>query len=439
MEKYDILIAVPFYLGEDIHNSMDTDSIGTICTLILLLLLSAFFSATETAFSSLNKIRIKSMAQEGNKRASQALKLLENYDKLLTTILVGNNIVNIMTASMATVLFVQLMGSAGAGVATTVTTVVVLLFGEITPKSMAKEAPEKFTMLAAPLVQALVVVLTPVNYLFTAWKKLMSRIIKSTPAAGITEDELLTLLAEAEQEGAINEDDSLLIHNAIEFDDMVVEDILTPRVDMVGVPLDADKDEIAGVFRKWGYSRLPVFDDGMDHIVGIIHLRDFYQNVMDAPYLALKDIIKPVMFVMPAMKISDVFQQLKATKSHFAVVADEYGGTVGMVTMEDILEEIVGEIWDENDDIEEKFVAIAQDVYQVNCAMNVQDMFEQFSIQSTAASTTVSGWIMEQLGRLPVPGDSFRAGDFLVTVQNTDKRRVLTCTIARAECEETAS
>ena len=329
---------------------------GTTTELLLVLVLitlSAFFSATETAYSSLNRARLKSLVDRGQKRAADTLALADRYDELLSTILVGNNIVNIALASVGTVMFVRWLGDAGVGVSTAVVTVFVLIFGEISPKSLAKEVPERFAMAVYPLIRVFVTVLKPVNWLFTKWKQFLSRLLRVDDDHAITQDELLTLVEEAKQEGGMNADESELLKSAIEFHDLDVSDILTPRVRVDGVPLESTPQETADRFEASGYSRLPVYEDTLDHIVGVVHQKDFYNRVRHGGDFALSSIMKKPVYVPPGAKISDTLRLLQRTQSQMAVVADEYGGTVGIVTMEDILEELVGEIWDEHDEVEE--------------------------------------------------------------------------------------
>ncbi|MBQ3094754.1 MAG: HlyC/CorC family transporter [Clostridia bacterium] len=421
-------------------DSSDSNSIsyGILLVMILLIAMSAYFSATETAFSSLNRIRLKNMAENGNKRAGLVLSLADKFDSLLSTILVGNNIVNIGLSSIATVLFIQLFDETlGPTLATAVITVVVLIFGEISPKSLAKESPEAFAMASAPFMRVLVWLLTPINWLFSQWKKLLTKLFRSSNAPSITEEELLTIVEEAEQDGGIGESESELIRSAIEFNDLLAVDIFTPRVDVEAVSVTADKQTIAEKFNETGFSRLPVYEDTVDTIVGIIHLKDFYVQVyhQDQP---LKSIIKPAVFITRSMKIYDLLRLLQKEKAHMAVIADEYGGTVGIVTMEDILEELVGEIWDEHDEVVEEIEKLEDNCYRIVCSANLDDLSELFALETDSESdiTTVSGWVMECLGRIPEEGDEFDCDDLHVTVTKTDARRVLEI-VVRQTPEET--
>ena len=402
---------------------MQGDTI-TLIIIVLCVMMSAYFSATETAFSSLNRIRIKNMADKGNKRAALVAKLSDQYDSMLSTILIGNNIVNIGCSSLATVLCLKWLGEdMGPSISTIATTVVVLIFGEISPKSIAKESPEKFAMFSAPILKVLMVILTPFNYLFGLWKKLLSKIIKSDEDRGITEEEILTIVEEATQEGGIDEEEGSLIRSAIEFREMEAVDILTPRIDVEGVEIHATKEQIAEVFTETGYSRLPVYEDSLDHIVGIIYHKDFHNYVYHTEQ-EVSSIIRPVRFITKTRKISDLLKELQQEKSHIAVVLDEFGGTVGIVTMEDILEEIVGEIWDEHDEIIQAFEKISEEEYVVLGSANVEKLFEELEIDDEVEVVTVSGWVMNLLERIPKENDMVSYGDWEITVLEMNGKRV---------------
>ena len=402
---------------------MDSDSTSLII-IVLCIIMSAYFSATETAFSSLNRIRIKNLAEKGNHRAALVMRLSERYDSLLSTILIGNNIVNIATASLATVLFVKMLGEdTGPSISTAVTTVVVLIFGEVSPKSIAKESPEKFAMFSAPILHAFMVVLTPFNFLFGLWKKLLSRLFRTQEDTSITEDELLTIVDEAELAGGIDEQEGTLIRSAIEFSELEARDVLTPRVDMTAVPRTATKEEIAAVFAETGFSRIPVYEGDIDHIVGILYLKDFHNYVYhtdrDVP-----SIIRPALYITESKLIGQLLKELQKQKSHIAVVLDEFGGTVGIVTMEDILEQLVGEIWDEHDEVVEEIQQVSDHEYTVLGSANVEKLFEQLDIDEEMDVVTVSGWVIETLGHVPEQGESFDWKNLHVTVLEMDGRRV---------------
>lgn len=403
---------------------MDSSSISMIFVLAALILMSAYFSATETAFSSLNRIRLKNLANSGNKSAIRTLALAENYDRVLSTILIGNNIVNIASASLATVIFVKYFGDAGITISTVVMTVLVLIFGEISPKSLAKEAPESFAMFSTPILSFFIFILTPLNFFFMLWKKLLSKIFKVNDSRGITEEELITLVEEAEQEGGIGTHEGELIRSAIEFNELDVTDVLTPRVDIEAVSEAEEKSRVAEIFLQTGYSRLPVFKNTIDNITGVINQKDFHNYVMhtDSP---LDSIVKPVLYTTNSMKIYKLLKLLQQTKSHIAVVTDEYGGTLGIVTLEDILEELVGEIWDEHDEIINQFEKLSENEYKISCSANLDKMFELFNINREIDITTVSGWVTHELGKIPNEGDSFVFENLQITVSKTDYRRVI--------------
>ena len=402
---------------------MEEQSISLII-IIGCIIMSAYFSATETAFSSLNRIRIKNMAEKGNKRAGLVLKLSENYDGLLSTILIGNNIVNIASASLATVIFVKLLGDeAGASISTVVTTIVGLIFGEVSPKSIAKESPEQFAMFSAPFLNAFMVLLTPANYLFKQWKKLLSVLIRTSGDSGITEEELLAIVEEAKQDGGIDEQEGSLIKSAIEFTELEAMDIATPRVDVTGIPVDADKEEIAAVFGETGYSRLPVYKDKIDDIIGIIYQKDFYNQVYRG-VCSVEAIVRPALYVAKSKKINVLLKELQKNKMHIAVVIDEFGGTMGIVTLEDILEELVGEIWDEHDVVVQEIEKISDQEYLVLGNTSVEKLFEELGGEEEFESFTVSGWVMELAERIPEEGDVLYYENMTITVMKMKDRRV---------------
>ena len=386
---------------------MSGDTIRDIIVIIILIMLSAYFSATETAFTSINKIRLKNMAGDGDKKAERVLKLSEKYDKLLTTILIGNNIVNITMTSIATVLFVELLGSYGPTVATVVITVVVLIFGEITPKNIAKEMPESFAMTSAPILKKLMTLLTPINFIFTKWKQLIARIFKLDSSDAITEDEILTMVEEAESSGGIEERHSELIQNAIEFYELTAEDVMTPRPEMKAIDIECSKEELAEMFKDTGYSRMPVYEEDIDKIVGVINQKDFH-NYISGTNRNIADYITPVVFVGTAMKISDLLKKMQQLKTHMAIVIDEYGGTEGLVTMEDIIEELVGEIFDEHDVVISKEILPLQNgSFRVKCSANINKVFDYFDIEEIPDVMTVNGWVVLELDKLPKKNDTF--------------------------------
>lgn len=412
-------------------------SIGII---VVCLVFSAYFSATETAFTSLNRIRMKNMAGEGSQRAKKVLELEEKYDNLLSTILIGNNLVNIACSSVATVLFVQLTAEYGATLSTIVTTIVVLIFGEISPKSLAKEHPEAFASFSAPIIGFLMVLMTPLNFLFRQWKKFLSKLFKTEDKKAITEDELLTIVEEAETEGGIEAEQSELIQNAIEFNELEAWDVLTPRVDIEAVEIDATKEEVAEIFRKTGFSRLPVYEGDLDKILGVLNQKDFHNYVFRSKK-TISDFVKPVVYVAGSMKAADLLKKLQINKSHIAIIVDEYGGTAGLVTMEDIIEELVGDIYDEHDEVEAQDITLLQDgSYRVLCSTNVEKMFDYFDEEVELDATTVNGWVVLQLDKLPSAGDTFtyRVGNKLFNgrVIKADARKAIEINLRVEEIPE---
>lgn len=413
---------------------MNNNTITMIIVLIILIMMSGFFSATETAFSSLNKIRIKNLSNNGNKKAQLTLDLVENYEKVLSTILIGNNIVNIISASLSTIIFVNYFGDAGITISTIVMTILVLIFGEISPKSLAKEAPENFAMFSASILKVLIVLFTPLNFLFLLWQDFITNVFKISSDRSITEEELITIVNEAEEDGGIDAQEGELIRSAIEFNDLIVTDVLTPRVDIAAISSLDSKEKISNVFLETGYSRLPVYLETIDNIIGVITHKDFFNYVIEKE-LPLDFAIKPTIYTTNTMKISKLLKLLQQSKSHMAIITDEYGGTLGIVTMEDIIEELVGEIWDEHDEVVNEFVKVGDHKYKISCKANLDKMFELFNLKSELDITTVSGWVTYELGKIPNVGDNFTYENLHITVSKTDHRRVLEILVEVSEYE----
>ena len=408
---------------------MDSHIGYSIGIIVVFLILSAYFSATETAFTSINRIRMKNLANDGDKRAKRVLELEEKYDNLLSTILIGNNLVNIGMTAVATALFLTLYPKYGASISTIVVTIVVLIFGEISPKSLAKENSEAFAMFSAPMIKGLMVLLTPVNYLFSQWKKLLSKLFKVADSRAITEDELLTIVEEAETEGSIEAGQSELIQNAIEFNELEAWDVLTPRVDVKAIAIDSTKKDVAKMFMETGFSRLPVYEGDLDKILGVLNQKDFH-NYISGSKKTISDYVKPVIYVAGSMKAADLLKKLQVNKCHIAIIVDEYGGTAGLVTMEDIIEELVGDIYDEHDEVESQEITQLQDgSYRVLCSTNVEKMFDYFDEEVELDATTVNGWVVLQLDKLPKAGDTFEyeAGNkiFNGRVISADERKAI--------------
>lgn len=397
--------------------------------LIVLILLSGLFSAIETAYSSANKIRLRNMENDEKPGASRVLHILEDFDHFLTTILIGNNIVNIAAATLGTILFTRLYGDRGATISTIVITLVVLLFGEITPKSIAKKMPERFACATSGFVQFTEYLFTPVSWIFKGWKYLLEHTIHIEEDDSDIADELITMVDEAEKEGDLEEHESDLISAAIEFNDLDVRDVLTPRVDVVATAINAPIDEIEKKFRNNAFSRLPVYEKNIDNIVGVIHEKDFYSLIYNNENRPnIRRILKPVLYTNENVKISTLLKQLQKEKSHLAVVSDEYGGTAGIITMEDIIEELVGEIYDEHDTVIEYIKQVDEKTYLVKCDMDVDDLFERFGVEPEDDDfdfVTVSGWVIDVLDHIPQVGESFTYENLHITVTKADQRKVL--------------
>ena len=415
---------------------LDSASIGMIVALIFLVAMSAYFSATETAFTSLNRIRLRTKADAGDRRAAKTLALAEDYDKLLSTILIGNNIVNNVATTIGAVLFIKLIDDLrGPTVSAIVLTVVILIFGEVSPKSLAKEHPESWAMFATPLLRFMQLLLAPANFLFGQWKRLLSMVIRNSGDDGITEEELVGMVDQAETEGGLDEHESDLIRNAIEFNDLEVSEILTPRVDLVAAEEDSSMEEMASLFVESGYSRIPIYHETIDNIVGVIHEKDFYAARYRGETM-LKNLKAPVFYTTGNTKISELLRILQKNKAHMAVVVDEYGGTEGIATLEDILEELVGEIWDEHDEVIETFQKQPDGSYLIACSADLDDMYDLFQVKGECDAATVSGWVMEQVGRVPEEGDHFQAEGLDVTVTKVEHRRVLEIQVQVMEDQE---
>ena len=415
------------------------DSISSILILVLLITMSAYFSATETAYSSLNKIKLKSIANKGNKKAKLALELSEKYDSVISTILIGNNIVNIATASLATVLFTKLLGSSGVTVSTIVMTILILIFGEISPKSIAKDIPESFAIVSAPLLNVFCIILKPVNHIFCLWKNLISKVLKIQKHSGITEDEILTIAEEAENEGGINPQQLEIIKSAIELNEQEVIEAFTPRVDMIAVKDSCSKEELLNLFIESGFSRIPVYHDNIDNVIGIINEKDLINIVVNNKNEEISSIIKPLNVIQPHMKLSQLLKVLQNNKSHMALIADEYGGTMGIITLEDILEELVGEIWDEHDKVVNDIEKIGEDEYIVRGNANIEKVLEEVDLEDEFEVNSVNGWVIQQFGKIPKVGESFEYKNLKIVIQKATKRCVLEIRITVDEPMEISS
>ncbi len=399
-----------------------------VAALLVLFVLSGLFSAIETAYSSANRIRLKNMENDHVAEAGVVLEVLNDFDRFLTTVLIGNNIVNIASATIGTLLFTNWLGGAkGPTVSTIVITIVVLIFGEILPKSIAKRIPEKFAIKSLGFVRFCEVIFSPLTFIFSNIQKLIGHFVRVNEDEADFQDELITMVDEAEKDGDLEEHESDLISAAIEFNDLDVKDVLTPRVDVVAVDITASMDEIEKMFRYHSFSRLPVYENSIDNIVGVIHEKDFYSQMLHNQW-PIRRIIKPVIYTSTNVKISTLLKQLQGAKLHLAVVLDEYGGTEGIITLEDIIEELVGEIWDEHDTVQEYYEKIDDSTYLVQCHADVDDMFERFDVDVEDEDydyITVSGWAIHELEHIPRVGEEFDYQNLHVTITKADQRKVI--------------
>lgn len=422
---------------------MDSSDLFSILMFLLCVVLSAFFSSSETAYTSLRKNRLKTMEKDGNVKAGKALKLQENYENLLSTILIGNNIVNITASSIATLFFVKHFPIYGAIISTVFTTILLLLFSEITPKLVAKIMPEKIALSFVNILNFVMTIFKPFVWFSTLWQKLISKLVPVEDEITISEDELLEYVDEARTEGSIEHDEHLLVKNAIEFDDVDVDSILVPRVDIVGIDLanDSDKD-IEELFDESGYSRLIVYEKTIDKVLGIIHEKDFYRYMRGKrqhnKHLSIESIVSEVIFIPGSLKLSDLLKLMQMEKKHMSVVIDEHGGVEGIVTMEDILEELVGDIWDETDDVELDIQTVVKGkTYIARGRCPLEDLFETLNIDEEEEeeyhSNTVSGFIQETLGKMPEVNDNFIFDNYKFIVKKVEGNRVEEVIVALVE------
>ncbi|MBP0979780.1 MAG: HlyC/CorC family transporter [Oscillospiraceae bacterium] len=398
--------------------------------MILLIVLSAFFSSSEMAITSFNRMRLKNKAEDGNKKATRALELANNFDKTISSILIGNTIVNLATTSIVTVLFIDMFGSSvGPLIATIFISVVVLIFGEILPKSYAKEKADSYVMKASGVLSFFVMILNPITILFLWLRQLMNKFLNNENKTedGMTEAELKCMIDEIEHQGGLEKDESELVQMALDFDEITVEEILTPRVDMIAIEINESIENIQKILMSEKFSRIPVYDKTIDNIVGILLEREFFKSKVLTNDFNIKENIQKPLFVPQWMKISDVLKELQRKKTHMAIVADEHGGTMGLVTMEDLLEELVGEIWDEYDEVEQNIIKIDDQTYEVEGSMNIKSMMEYLDFSTKhfePEGNTVGGWVMAQLHKISKKGDSFEYKNMTVTIKEIVDQRV---------------
>lgn len=404
--------------------------IGTLIFIILLIFASSFFSASETAYTSANKIRLRSLADEGKKSAERALKIISRYDKILTTILVGNNIVNILTSSLATVMCIALWGDNGSLISTLSVTIVVLIFGEILPKTIAKAHAERFACAISGIMNFLMIVFTPISALFLLLQRLATKLFCSkNKEVSMTEQELIHIIEEIEDEGVLEEQESSLVRSALTFDETLVSSILTPRVNVVAIEINSDIENVKEIFTREEYSRIPVYEKTIDHIVGVVTRKELFENLVHKKAFYLRDIIQETLYVPSLSKISDVLKQMQKKKIHLAVVVDQYGGTEGIVTLEDVLEELVGEIYDESDEIKSPVTFLSENVFETGGDLSKNDFNRYFenrgdNFRIDSDSNTVGGWIFELFGKIPEEGEVVTTENFIITVKSLKNFRV---------------
>ncbi len=417
--------------------------IGLLIAILVLALMSAFFSSTETAFSCCNKIKLRALASNGNKKAKKVLDLAENnYDRFISSVLIGNNIVNLSATTLATLMFARLIADANTSaiVSTAVMTVGVLIFGEITPKFIAKAYPEKVSMAFYPIITLFIYLFYPLNLIFSGWKWLLSKIIRFKDEDVVTEDEIMTVVEEAEEDGTLREEETELIRSVIEFDDLEVGDILVPRVNIVSVEIGSSMDAIKEIFLTQGYSRIPVYKESIDTIIGTIHEKDFFKAYMHGKK-GIDGILQNAYYTTEHVKISNLLKDLQKKKVHLAVVLDEYGGTLGIVTLEDILEELVGEIWDEHDEEVNYFRQLSQDVFVVDGNAPMNDVLEYFEIDNKDddfEANTLSGFVIEQLEEIPRTGTKLTYKNLEIEVMKSTVKKIqqLKVTVMPIETDE---
>ena len=397
--------------------------------LVILIALSAFFSASETAYTTVNKIRLQNYVDAGSKKAKTALFIAENYDRTLTTILIGNNIVNIGASSIATLLFVKLFGPSGAAISTAVMTILILIFGEVLPKSFAKESSEKFALAFSRPLRILMTVFWPVVFLFIQLKKVAKHIspIKEEETPTVTEQELKFIVESIEDEGVLEKQESELVQHALEFDEKTVQEVLTPRVDMTTLDIEDDLQTNIGLVLTERFSRIPVCRGTSDRIIGILHTKDLLEALVRGDAIDLASMVQPAFFVYKTKKLSSLLADFKRNKTHVAIVTDDYGGTVGMVTMEDLLEELVGDIWDEDEEIIRDFVRIDSQHFLISGDLTIRELFDHLDLPFSnleSNHTSCGGWALEALGHIPQAGEAFQFKNMTLTIQEMDDQRV---------------
>lgn len=408
--------------------------IGRILAIIGCIILSAFFSGSEIAYNTLNESRLKQHGKDKEGKltpiTAMACSIKEGFDRVLIAILVGNNLVNMGSSSLATVIAVGLMGDSGAWVATAIMTVLIITFGEISPKILASEKPEGFAKMAAYPLKIWSTILTPFVWVMQKIMQGVSHLWRKGEDNGpaVTEDDLETIIETVEDEGVVDEDTADLLQSALDFGDTLAYEIITPRVDMVALDMEDGREEMLKTAFNSPYTRLPVYQETTDNIVGILHMNRLYKALVQDPQADIASLLMEPVFVHKTMPLDDVFNIMRKQKSHMVVVTDEYGGTMGILTMEDVLEQLVGDIWDESDEIDEEFKEISDHVYEVDGDMRLVDFLDEFEKDEEDVdddNATVGGWAVEMLGGYPKLMESFVFEDLKVTILKRQNLRVL--------------
>lgn len=401
---------------------MENVDIGQIILVLIMMIFSALFSSTETAYSSVNKLRLKNYESQGDKRAAKALKLANKFDDVLTAVLIGNNIVNITTSSVSTVIFIGIFGSKGTAISTVVVTILVLIFCEVLPKSYAKRNAEKLALLFATPLSILVIIFKPFVMFFNA----LSSMFKGEEAPSVTEDELKYMIDEIEEQGVIEEQESDLVKSALEFDDITVNEILIPRVKVIGVEVTDNLDEILQTFNTEMYSRLPVYEKSLDDIIGIITNKAFFKMLAEGG-TDIRTIIQDVPLIADTKLISQAMRDMQRSKVHLAVVTDQYGGTKGIVTLEDIIEELVGEIYDEDDEIVTNIIPVGENSYEIAGDTNIYELLEFLELDEDIIQTnctTVGGWVTDVMEHIPEADETAETGIFKIKIISVNELTV---------------
>lgn len=408
--------------------------------MVIFILFSAFFSASEAAFLTVNKIRLKNYEKEGNLKARLAVSITENFDEALSAILIGNNVVNIAASSVATVLMTRLFNSSGVIISTIVMTILILTFGEVLPKTIAKENSEKFVLKVAKPLKLFILITYPIVYLFIKLKNLVVKLSNSDNSKpSVTEQELKYIIESIEEEGVLEKQESEMVQSALEFDEKSAADILTPRVDMIAINIDDDIEKNKEIILSERYSRIPVYKDNVDNIIGILHTRDYLETLIENREIDLLKIIQPCYFIYGGKELSSLLNDFKRKKLHVAIVVDDYGGTLGMVTMEDLLEQIVGDIWDEDEEIEQKFITISSDMYEVRGDANLKELSEFLEYEDRnfdSNYTSLGGWVLEKFNRIPDVGESFIYNNFRIIVNEIEEQRITKLIIKKITNED---